>query len=172
VINNLTPDQRIKTGETVLTSGGDGVFPRGLPVGKIESIVPDQAHPPFTLITLHPAANLSQLDEVLIVTSTVLNSNEAQDLAADPLAHAADISAERLPSLHDEKKPEDAKPGTDPAAPPPDNSTELVPKPKPALHPDRYSPGAAPPAADLTPGSPAAVPLPGEPQPQSPAEPR
>src|ERR1700734_2680629 len=40
VINNLTPDSRIKAGEQVLTSGGDLVYPRGLPVGTIESIKP------------------------------------------------------------------------------------------------------------------------------------
>jgi rod shape-determining protein MreC len=157
VINNLTPDSRIKTGETVLTSGGDGVFPRGLPVGTVESIAIDPRHQPFTLITLHPAVDLTQLDEVLVVTSSAsgLDPQAQQDLAADPLAHAADISAERLPSLHDDKPAEPASPdASSPAAPPPDKSTELVPKPRPVLHPDRYSPGAAPPAADLTPGAP------------------
>jgi rod shape-determining protein MreC len=154
-ITNLTPDSRIKPGETVLTSGGDGVFPRGLPVGTIESIAPDPQHQPFTRITLRSAVNLFQLDEVLIVTGSPTGSaaEQSQDLAADPLAHAADISAERLPSLHEDKaaNPDGSAPET---APPPDNSTQLVPKPKPALHPDRYSPGSAPPAADLTPGAP------------------
>jgi len=157
LINNLTPDSRIKPGESVLTSGGDGVFPRGLPVGTIESIVLDPVHQPYTIITLHSAADLNQLDEVLVVTGTaaadaLAAAQEQQDLAADPLAHAADISAEKLPSLHDDKAPADGE--ADPAAPPPDNSTQLVPKPKPVIHADRYSPGAAPPAADLTPGAP------------------
>ena len=158
-INNLTPDSRIKPGETVLTSGGDGVFPRGLPVGTIESIVLDPQHQPYTLITLHPAVDLNQLDEVLVVTGTAaleaLNlTQQQQDLAADPLAHAADVSAERLPSLRDDKDPANQAAGTDAATPPPDNSTQLVPKPKPVVHPDRYSPGAAPDASNLTPGAP------------------
>jgi len=102
---------------------------------------------------------LTELDEVLVVTRTAAldaqsQAQEQQDLAADPLTHAADISAERLPSLHDDKAPATPADGTDPATPPPDNSTQLVPKPKPAVHPDRYSPGAAPPASDLTPGAP------------------
>lgn len=158
-INNLTPDSRIKAGETVLTSGGDGVFPRGLPVGTIESIAVDPVHQPYTLITLHSAVDLNQLDEVLVVTGTaaadaLAQAQEQQDLAADPLAHAADVSAERLPSLHDDKAQAAPADGTDPGTPPPDNSTQLVPKPKPVLHPDRYSPGAAPPASDLKPGAP------------------
>ena len=155
IINNLTPDSRIKPGETILTSGGDGVYPRGLPVGVIESIATDPEHQPFTLITLKPAVNLSQLDEVLIVTGTsaALDDKAQQDLASDPAAKAADVLAERLPSLKAEKAATNPD-GSAEATPPSDKSTELVPKAKPALHPDRYSPGAAPPAAELTPGAP------------------
>ena len=163
VIGNLTPDERIKPGERVLTSGGDQVFPRGLAVGTIESIHPDLEHQPFTTIVLKPAANLNQLEEVLIVTATgnALDPHTQAELAADADLHAADVSAERLPSLHDKKaeqKPgaaaEPSAPGAaEEALPPPDNSTQLVPKPKPAAHPDRYSPGTALPAAELVPGA-------------------
>jgi rod shape-determining protein MreC len=168
IINNLTPDERIKPGEKVLTSGGDQVFPRGLAVGTIESIKPDIDHQPYTLITLRPAANLIQLEEVLIVTATgdSLDPKSEEELAKDAQIHAADVSAERLPSLHDKKPgdPEVDPNAADDATPPPDNSTQLVPKPKPALHPDRYSPGSAPPADELTPGSP----KPPDPTPQTP----
>ena len=168
VISNLTPDDRIKPGEKVLTSGGDQVFPRGLAVGVVESIKPDLEHQPYTLITLKPAANLNQLEEVLVVTATgnALDPRTEQELADAAEMHAADVSAERLPSLHDQKTPDvAADPNAKPqdAAPPPDNSTELVPKPKPAIHPDRYSPGSAAPAAELTPGA-------AEPAPAPPAE--
>lgn len=158
-ILNLTPDSRIKPGESLLTSGGDRVFPRGLPVGTIESIALDPDHQPFTAITIRPAANLAQLEDVLVVTGAPTDP-QATDPAdqASPI-HAADISAERLPSLHDDKVPVPADPADpnakpDPATPPPDNSTQLVPKPKPTLHPDRYTPLATPPATDLTPGAP------------------
>ena len=33
-----------------------------------------------------------------------------------------------------------------------------LPRPKPVVHPDKFSPGAAPPATDLTPGAPAQAP--------------
>jgi len=168
VIGNLTPDGRIKPGEKVLTSGGDMVFPRGLAVGTIESIKPDPDHQPYTLITLKPAANLNQLEEVLVVTATgnSLDPKTEQELAADAAANAADVSAERLPGLHEKS---DAAAGDPNAAadatPPPDNSTQLVPKPKPVIHPDKYSPGSAPPAADLTPGGgTSAQPQPAQPQ--------
>jgi rod shape-determining protein MreC len=160
VINNLTADSRVKPGEMVLTSGGDRVFPRGLPVGTIESIVPDVNNQPFTLITLKPAADINRLEEVLIITGTG-PVNDAPDSAGGADIHAADVSAERLPSLHG-SKPESLDPNApdDTATPPPDNSPSLVPKPKPALHPDRYTPGTVPPATDLTPGSPKQPPPP------------
>lgn len=166
VINNLTPDSRIKPGEQVLTSGGDQVYPRGLPVGTIESIKLDPDHPPYTLIQLRPAAKLNQLEEVLVITGTqaVLPANAQHDLVvgaataeaqrqlaeqqADAATRsAAQIVADRLPSLHDA---DDTAPATGQA---PANPGGVVPKPLPTIHQDRYSQGATPPAANLKPGS-------------------
>jgi rod shape-determining protein MreC len=173
VINNLTPDSRIKPGEPVLTSGGDQVYPRGLPVGTIESIKTDPDHQPYTLIQLRPAANLNQLEEVLVITGTRAGlSVEAQhDLAvgvataqaqaaakqladqqaADAAAKsAAQIVADRLPSLHDT---DDLATPAATAGAAPANPGGAVPKPLPTVHPDRYTQGATPPAADLRPGA-------------------
>ena len=171
-INNLTPDARIKPGEQVLTSGGDQVYPRGLPVGTIESIAPDPDHQPYTLIRLRAAANLNQLEEVLVITSTQTDlpvaakrdlaqgaaTAEAKAAAAKELADeqaaeaaaksAAQIVQDRLPSLQQDAAPTSATPA---AATPPGG---LVPKPLPTIHSDRYTPGTTPPAADLRPGAP------------------
>lgn len=162
-INNLTADDRIKPGEKVLTSGGDQAFPRGLPVGVIESIAPDLQHQPYTAIIVKPTANLSRLEEVLVVTGTdaTLSDPAKQDAAIAEAAaqdnkRAADLISEKLPGLHDagsadtSEKPagtDDATTGgsESKAAPPP--------KPKPALHPDRYSPGQTPSAENLKPGA-------------------
>lgn len=173
VIDNLTPDERIQPGEKVVTSGGDQVFPRGLPVGTIASVKPDTAHQPYLLLTIKPAANLRQLEEVLVVTasSDQLNPQTQQEIAADATIHAADLGAERLPSLHSGQPPAatPAPAGTKTIAPPPaENAPGLVPKPKPALHPDRYTPGDTPPASDLTPGG--HNPQPAQTQPQQPPQ--
>src|SRR3984957_13287463 len=105
-IGNLTQDSRIKPGEVVLTSGGDQIFPRGLKVGTIESIEPDPDHQPYTRIRIKPSANLTQLEEVLIITGTQsdLPAQGQQDLAAGEVTaaqakRAAEVAAERLPSL-------------------------------------------------------------------------
>ena len=177
-ISNLTPDDRIKPGETVLTSGGDQIYPRGLPVGTIESIASDPDHAPYTLIQLRPAAKLNQLEEVLVITGTesalplaaqkdlaagaataqaqAAAKSEADEAAAEAAARsAAQIVADRLPSLHDPDHPD-----TNVAAPPAPGAPPVtkapggtVPHPLPTLRPDRYSPGSTPPAADLKPGA-------------------
>jgi rod shape-determining protein MreC len=174
VINNLTPDSRIKPGEQVLTSGGDQVYPRGLPVGTIESIKPDPDHQPYTLIQLRPAANLNQLEEVLVITGTQAGlpleaqhdlavgvataearagaKQLADQQAADAAAKsAAQIVADRLPSLHDT---DDLATPAATAGAATVNPGGVVPKPLPTVHPDRYTQGTTPPAADLRPGAP------------------
>jgi rod shape-determining protein MreC len=172
-ITNLTADSRIKPGETVLTSGGDQIFPRGLPVGTIESIAPDPDHQPYTAIRIKPAANLSQLEEVLVITGTkptlpaaaqkdlavgvsTAEARAAAEAAAKAKAEAAaeasarsaaEVMADRLPSLHDPNAP--PTPAGNPQALP----STVVPRPLPAIRPDRYSPGDTPPASSLTPGA-------------------
>jgi rod shape-determining protein MreC len=151
-ITNLTSDSRIKVGETVVTSGGDMVFPRGLSVGQITSIVPDPQHQPYTVITIKPAASLTRLEEVLVITGTdsSLPAVAQQDAAiagatAEANQRAADVIAEKLPSLHTEADTGgDSAEAVQNAAPP---------KPPPALHTDRYSPGATPSAESLQPGA-------------------
>jgi rod shape-determining protein MreC len=168
-INNLTADERIKPGEQVVTSGGDMVFPRGLPVGVIESIATDPLHQPYTAITIKPAANLARLEEVLVITGTssTLPPTAAQDAdaaeaAAEASQHAADLIAEKLPSLHSDASDSKAASGGKPESDDAESQVGAVsgipnsglPRPKPILHPDRFSPGATPPAEDLKPGAP------------------
>jgi rod shape-determining protein MreC len=178
-INNLTADSRIKPGEHVITSGGDGVFPRGLPVGVIESIAPDPEHQPYTAITIKPAADLSRLEEVLVVTGTqaTLPGLAQQDadaaLATEAAKRAADSAAEKLPSIHDSETGTDAAGNPlNPTAPGPGGTPPLPlsPRPQPALHPDRFTPGTTPPADQLTPGAPHTPPTsppPAKPEPQT-----
>jgi rod shape-determining protein MreC len=194
-IDNLTADSRIKPGEQVLTSGGDLVFPRGLPVGTIVSIAPDPLHQPYTAITIKPSANLSRLEEVLVITGTsaTLPPTAAQDAAAaeatqEANQRAADLIAEKLPSLHPDV-PVVPVAGAAAAGTPaagvagagaagangavvsddpesqvggvPGVPNSGLPKPKPVVHPDRFTPGVVPPATDMTPGAAAQAPAAG-----------
>jgi rod shape-determining protein MreC len=157
-IVGLLADQRIQPGEKVLTAGGDLIFPRGLPVGVVEKVVPDPDRDSFIDVIVKPAAQLNRLDEVLVITSTEphFSTEQQQDLATSETLKGADadalkqqqkasqIMAERLPGLTDPNAPPAPAaatvPGQTPAAPvaPP------APKLLPARHPDRFTPGAQP----------------------------
>lgn len=63
---NFVPLQEaVKVGDRVLTAGIDGVYPRGIPVGTIVSVEPGSEL--FHRITLVPAVDLGQLDQVFLL---------------------------------------------------------------------------------------------------------
>ncbi len=155
-IINMLPDERVKPGERVITSGGDQIYPRGIPVGVVDKVVADTQNPPYIDIVIKPAANLGHLEELLVITqaSDQMPEKEKQDLAQSAAAgavesqlRASDVLAERLPGLDDPNALADAAPSATaaPAVLPPLH-------PPPALHTDHYSPDATPPASALTPG--------------------
>ena len=159
-IINMLPDERVKPGERVITSGGDQIYPRGLPVGVVAKIVPDSQNPPYIDIVVKPAANLGHLEELLVISqaSNQMPQKQKQDLAQSAAEGAAvgrqrasDVLAERLPGLNDPDALAEqgaGQPHVDAAA-----TTPLPPlHPPPALHTDHYSPDATPPATALTPG--------------------
>jgi rod shape-determining protein MreC len=90
-------DEKIEVGDRVLTTGGDKVFPKGLFVGTVESVVPDRERDPFLAIKVKPAVNLSRLEEVLIITQVVERTPEVNEGTSGPM-RAADMLAQRLPS--------------------------------------------------------------------------
>jgi len=99
-------DEQVPSGETVLTSGGDRIFPKGLPIGTVTKAGPGKDL--FLNIKIKPAANLSRLEEVLVL----VEKQERQPLAEDNVrTRAADILAQRLPSVPNQ-------PAVDPNAPP------------------------------------------------------
>src|SRR5258708_27878907 len=94
-------DEEVPTGETVLTSGGDQMFPKGLTVGTVAKV--ESGKDLFLTVKVKPAASLSRLEEVLVV----LQKQERQATAQETVrVRAADILAQRLPSVPD-------KPATD-----------------------------------------------------------
>jgi rod shape-determining protein MreC len=100
----MMSDEQVPVGETILTSGGDQIFPKGLTVGTVAKV--DSGKDLFLNVKVKPAANLSRLEEVLVV----LQKQERQATAQETVrVRAADILAQRLPSV-----PE--KPATDATA--------------------------------------------------------
>ena len=64
----LDPDAGVKSGDWVLTSGHDGIFPAGMRVGKVTSV--KQASGQDSLAaTLRPAVDVGKLENVLVLRS-------------------------------------------------------------------------------------------------------
>jgi rod shape-determining protein MreC len=148
VLEKVMSDEAVPAGEMVLTSGGDGIFPKGLLVGRVTKVAPGNEL--FLNIRVRPAADLSKLEEVLVVTR--IDERQAQPDQAGA-ARAVDILAERLPTVP--SKPENAVKADTPGAVAPSN-TSLDAKPK-AVSPEASAGGGAP-AARKTASSPSSSP--------------
>jgi rod shape-determining protein MreC len=96
VLERVMSDEQVAPGETVLSSGGDQIFPKGLPVGTVTKVSPGREL--FLNIQIKPAADLSRLEEVLVVTQKQEKSAVAE---SGVRVRAADILAQRLPSVPD-----------------------------------------------------------------------
>ena len=101
ILEKVMSDEAVPPGEMVLTSGGDGIFPKGLLVGRVTKVAPGNEL--FLNIRVRPAADLSKLEEVLVVTK--IDERQAKPDQAGA-ARAVDILAERLPTVP--SKPENA----------------------------------------------------------------
>jgi rod shape-determining protein MreC len=103
-VNDIMADETVAVGEHVITSGGDRVYPKGLPVGTVNYVGADPDAGPFHLITIKPAADLNRLEEVLVVTK--MAEEGPPPLAGEPVRHAIQtLSA--APNKTDDKKPEE-----------------------------------------------------------------
>jgi rod shape-determining protein MreC len=95
-LEGVMSDEQVSPGEAVLTSGGDQIFPKGLPVGSVTAVSPGKDL--FLNIGIKPAVNLSKLEEVLVVVERQERQTTVQDVGR---VRAADILAQRLPSVPD-----------------------------------------------------------------------
>lgn len=67
-IDYVSREVEVRIGEKVYTSGGDRIYPKGLPVGTVTRL--EQAND-FQRIYVDPAVSLDQLEEVLVITAGV-----------------------------------------------------------------------------------------------------
>lgn len=67
-LNYVGKDEKIEVGDRVVTSGADGVFPKGLPVGLVLAAEKVGGRL-FQAITLQPYMKLSKLEYVYVITN-------------------------------------------------------------------------------------------------------
>ncbi len=100
VLEGVMNDEQVSPGERVLTSGGDQIFPKGLPVGTVAKV--GTGKDLFLNIGVKPAVNLGRLEEVLVVVDRQERQASAEDMGR---GRAVASLARRLPSVPD--KPHD-----------------------------------------------------------------
>lgn len=81
-LNLIRTDQQVSTGDSVVTSGLGGVYPKGLPVGTVTNVTKSSGSLYYD-ITVEPLASVGSLEEVLVVTSL---SSDQQATADDATA--------------------------------------------------------------------------------------
>jgi len=70
----------ISVGDVVVTSGIDGIFPKGFVIGKVESI--EKNGTAYKQIMIKPAVDFSRLEEVMVVLTPTPGKEAAAELPA------------------------------------------------------------------------------------------
>ena len=95
MLERVMSDEQVAPGETLLTSGGDQIFPKGLPLGRVAKVAGTDSGL-FLNVKVKPAANLGRLEEVLVVLAKQEHQATAEGTGR---VRTVDIMAQRLPSV-------------------------------------------------------------------------
>jgi rod shape-determining protein MreC len=66
----------VKPGDDVVTSGIDGIYPKGFVIGKIETV--ESGTGLYKVIRVRPGADFNRLEEVLVITSPVAHASAVE----------------------------------------------------------------------------------------------
>jgi|SRR5271165_1028605 len=122
-LEKVMSDENVPAGEVVVTSGGDRIFPKGLPIGTVTGV--STGSDLFLNIRVKPASDLGRLEEVLVVTK--IDERQAAPDESGPV-RAADILAQRLPGVPQKAKADDGSAGAAPETTVPPASKPVAPK--------------------------------------------
>jgi rod shape-determining protein MreC len=99
ILEKVMTDEQVAPGDLIVTSGGDQIFPKGITVGTVMKVSPGADL--FLNIRVKPSANLSRLEEVLVITR---KEDRAPSVAESNSVRAVDILTQRLPSVPDKSE--------------------------------------------------------------------
>ncbi|QSB49913.1 MULTISPECIES: rod shape-determining protein MreC [Bacillaceae] len=80
LLKEIPFDSKIKKKQKVLTSGLGGIFPKGLVIGEVMEVVPDQ-YGLTKMVYVKPAANFYDIDDVIIVKRKIDETFEEREEA-------------------------------------------------------------------------------------------
>jgi len=156
LLDHIMVDEKIEPGERVLTSGGDRIYPKGLPIGTVAQISPGNNL--FLSIHLKPTVDLNRLEEVLVVTQPHLEQADSEN----PVK-AADILAQRLPGVTQKpENPADGQVGAVNSVPANQKQNPVPVKIKPIRPPVKSAPQNQPTATPTPVTTPSSTPTPPE----------
>src|SRR6266567_9427174 len=95
MLERVMSDEQVAPGETLLTSGGDQIFPKGLPLGRVAKVAGTDSGL-FLNVKVKPAANLGGLEGVLVGLAKQEHQATAEGTGR---VRTVDIMAQRLPSV-------------------------------------------------------------------------
>jgi len=144
ILEKVMTDEQVAPGDLIVTSGGDQIFPKGITVGTVMKVSPGADL--FLNIRVKPSANLSRLEEVLVITR---KEDRAPSATETNSVRAVDILTQRLPSVPD-KPAVDTNPAVTETPAKPATVQKSVPAAK------KSSPETAKPAATSAASQPAA----------------
>ena len=120
----------VKTGDSIVTSGIDGIYPKGFLIGKVVRV--DRAGGAYRGIDVQPAVDFSRLEDVLVVLSPVV-PDTGSDTEAPPALPTAPAAAPAPAAPARAAAPvakSAAKPAPKPAAPKASPETPPTPPPQ------------------------------------------
>ena len=79
-LENVSEAADIVVGDTIVTSGIEGIYPKGFVIGRVDAV--EKSGPAYKRITVKPAVDFSSLEEVLVVT-TPMPAHEAAQGASE-----------------------------------------------------------------------------------------
>jgi rod shape-determining protein MreC len=127
ILEKVMTDEQVGLGERIVTSGGDQIFPKGITVGTVMKVSPGADL--FLNIRVRPSANLSRLEEVLVITK---KEDRAPSVAETNSVRAVDILTQRLPSVPDKPAADANQPAG--AEPPATAAKSPIAPPKPQVN--------------------------------------
>jgi rod shape-determining protein MreC len=81
-IKYVSRNDDIQTGDTIITSGLDELFPKGITLGRVKRVV-SQVKGNFLFVEVSPLVNLGQIEEVLVIQKKPRYASPSDDATGD-----------------------------------------------------------------------------------------
>lgn len=82
----IVNDEKVQSGDVIVTSGEDRIFPKDFPIGTVETAKPAN---PFQMIRVHAAVRLDRLEDVMVLLTQKEVIFKKPETSATPASQSA-----------------------------------------------------------------------------------